>query len=103
MYFSDTTDLERAASIAECGAVKNFSANEECVIGHYVDKEGKDVILPVNGSLQNPTKVNIDLGGELEYYSIEYQKWGKPLLTNSKGGESPLGLEPGCGIALRAR
>ncbi len=102
MYFSDTTGLTRAASITECSAVKRFSADEECVIGHYVDKGGKDVILLVNASLQNPTKVEIDLGGELECYSIEYEKWGKPLLTNSKGDNSPLWLEPGCGIALRA-
>lgn len=102
MYFSDTTGLQRAASIAECSAVKSFSADEECVIGHYMDQNGKDVVLLVNASLQNPAKAEIDLGGELECYSIEYKKWGKPLLTNSKGDSSPLWLEPGCGIALRA-
>lgn len=102
MYFSDTTGLTRAASIQKCSAVKNFSADEECVIGHYVDQNGKNVILLVNASLQDPTKVEIDLGGKLECYSIEYKKWGKPLLTNAKGVSSPLWLEPGCGIALRA-
>lgn len=102
MYFTDTTDLQRAAAISQCSAVKSFSADEECVIGHYVDKDGKDVVLLVNANLYSSTKVEIDLGGELECYSIEYQKWGKPLLTSKSGRQSPLWLEPGCGIALRA-
>lgn len=101
MYFSDTTDLNRAAAICECTAIKSFSADTECVVGHYVDHDRKDVILLVNADLRYPTKVELDLGGELECYSVELQKWHKPLLVNGDNAKSPIWLEPGCGIAFR--
>ena len=103
MYFSDTTDLNRAAAISECAAIKAFSADQECVVGHYADKDGKDVILLVNADLRYPTKVELDLGGELLCYSVELQKWHKPFLINKAGVESPIWLEPGCGILFKSK
>ena len=75
----------------------------ECVFGHYTDKDGKDVILVVNANLRDPIKIDMDLGGELEYYNIELQKWMKPLLTNKNGDTGAMWLEQGCGILLRKK
>lgn len=101
LYFSDTTDIPRAKSIADCPAIQGFTADGECVCGHYTDKDGKDAVLVVNANLQYPIKIDVDLGGELEYYNIELGKWMEPLLTNAKGDKGAMWLEQGCGILLR--
>jgi len=103
LYFSDTTNLPRANCIAKCAAIQSFGTDEECVVGHYKDADGKDVILLVNASLERPAKIDIDLGGELECYRIEDNTWATPLLTTANGQTSPLWLEPGCGILLRKK
>ena len=101
MYFTKPEGLKNARDISECGAIRSFSADEECMVGHFVDKDGRDAVLVVNCSLQNSTRVNIDLGTSLESYSTERIGWFKPLLTNKGGKTSPIWLEPGCGILLR--
>ncbi|MBQ8409179.1 MAG: hypothetical protein IJY39_09990 [Clostridia bacterium] len=101
MYFSKPDGLKGARPISECPAIKQFSSDEECMIGHYVDKDGRDVILVANCSPTSSTRVHIDLGSDLQSYSTERLGWFKPLLTNKGGKTSPLWLEPGCGILLR--
>ena len=101
MYFTNTEGLGGAKSVAECPALKQFTSDEECMIGHYADKDGKDVILVVNCSLQNSTRIHPELGGEIVSFSTERIGWFKPLLTNKGGKTSPIWLEPGCGILLK--
>jgi hypothetical protein len=101
MYFTKPEGLTDAKSISECSVIKNFSSDEECVVGHYVDSNGQDVLLVVNGSLQKATTVELDMGGELEVYNLEQHTWMKPLLTARDDIKSPVWLEPGCGIAIR--
>lgn len=103
LYFSDTADLPRATPIADCPAVRSLSIDRECVVGHYVDADGKDVVLLVNADLHNSAKAEIDLGGAFEAFRIEDNTWATPLLTTVSGKTSPLWLEPGCGILLRKK
>ncbi len=103
LYFSDTTDIPRAKDITQCPAIKGFTADGECVCGHYTDADGRDTVLVVNADLTQPIKVDLDLGGELEYYNTELKKWMKPLLTNQKGDTGAMWLEQGCGILLRKK
>ena len=71
------------------------------MIGHYVDKDGKDVILVANCNPERSAKLSIDLGHELQSFSTERLGWFKPLLTNTRGASSAIRLEPVCGILLR--
>ena len=101
MYFSNAEGLNAARHVSECPAVKELSASEDCMIGHYVDVDGKDVILLVNCNPERSAGLKIDLGHEYESYSVERGGWFKPLLTNTRGASSTMRLEPGCGILLR--
>ena len=101
MYFSNTEGLKNARPISSCPAVRQLSSNVDCMIGHYVDKNGRNVILLVNCDPERSARLSIDLGHEYESFSTERLGWFKPLLTNCKGASSALRLEPGCGILLR--
>ena len=101
MYFTNTEGLKGARPVSECPAIKDFSSDEDCMIGHYVDKDGRDVIMVANCNPERSTKISVDLGGELLSYSTERLGWFKPLLTNKGGKTSPMWLEPGCGILLK--
>lgn len=103
LYFTNTEGLDRAHSIDECTAISEFTSSEECVIGHYRDSDGSDVVLVVNGSLQASAKISLNVGGELECFNTETREWRAPLLTTARGKTSPMWLEPGCGILLRAK
>ena len=103
MYFTKPEGLTGAKSISKCSIIRSFSSDEECVVGHYIDQSGQDVLLVVNGSVKNATRVALDLGGELETYSLEQLNWIKPLLTAREGIKSPMWLEPGCGMVLRVK
>ena len=103
MYFSNTEGLINARPISECPAIKNFASTVDCMIGHYVDKNGKDVIVVANCNPEKSVKIDVDMGGELELYSTETLSWIKPMLVNKGGKESPMWLEPGCGVLLRTK
>lgn len=102
MYFSKTDGLTGALPISECSAVSEFSSDEECMIGHYADCDGKDVILVANCTPCKSIRVNIRLGDKkLQSYSTERLEWLDIARVNNEEQESPVWLEPGCGILLR--
>jgi hypothetical protein len=103
MYFTNTADLSNARPVSECPAIKDFSSDTDCMVGHYIDKNGQDAILIANCNPERSTKISVDIGGEAEMFSTEAQSWIKPMLVNRHGQESPMWLEPGGGILIRVK
>lgn len=103
MYYTNPEGLKNARHISECIAIKEFSSDTDCMVGHYVDKNGKNVIIIANCNAEKSTKINVDIGGESEIYSTETLDWIKPMLINRHGQESPMWLEPGSGILIRVK
>ena len=104
LYFTDPKTLrEGAKSVAECPALKGFSADGVCAVGHYTDLDGTPAVLVVNEDLTKPTRIFPDLGGEIETYNTESESWVSPRLANGRGALTDLMLEPGCGLLLRKK
>jgi len=101
MYFTNSEDYKNALPVTVCSPIKHFSSDEDCMLGHYVDTDGKDIILVVNCNPLHPAKIDIDLGNDIKYYNTEYHDWFPPMLTNKRGQSSPIWLEPGCGILIK--
>lgn len=102
MYFSKEQNFKEAQTIDICSDIRNFSSDQQCVLGHYVDKVQDDIWLVVNIDLHNSANVEIDLGNQLMYYNTQSESWQELMLTSRKG-ESPIWLEAGCGILIKAK
>ena len=106
MYFSDPSISTRAKSVSDCPAIKAFNSDLPCMIGVF-DDGGDAVVMIVNMSLEHSTRFDIDLGGELLWWSTEYDKYIKPLTTvghnlpGSATKTSPMWLAPGDAIVVR--
>lgn len=103
IYFTDPMGLTGAKAVSECPALKSFSSDSACAIGHYTDTDGTSVVLIVNDDLKKPIRIFPDLGGDIEVYSTEAEAWQSPHLTTAHGSVSDLWIEPGCGILLRKK
>jgi len=101
MYFTDYDRIPRAKPISACGAIRSFSSDVPCMIGHFKDTDGEDIFLLVNTSLERSSRIYIDLDGELSVFSHNEGGFAKPLLQNISGAKSPLWLNAGCGIVVK--
>lgn len=108
MYFSDTLGISRAKNVSECPEIKGFSSDLPCMVGMYEDN-GESVAVIVNMSLEHSTKFDIDLGGELLWWSTEENRYIRPLITagNKLPGAvaktTPMWLAPGDAIIVRSK
>jgi len=101
MYFTNHDRIPRAKFIDECRTIRGFSSDEPCMIGHFRSREGEDVFLVVNTSLERSSRIHMDIGGEIVIFSHNDGRFDKPHLTNASGAKSPLWLNAGCGIVLK--
>ena len=108
MYFTDTSVSSRAKSVADCPAIKAFSSDLPCMVGTF-DDGGDTVAIIVNTSLEHSTRFEIDLGGELLWWSTEYNKYIKPLtkvgvdLPGAATKTTPAWLAPGDAVVVRVK
>ena len=108
MYFSDTSICSRAKSVEDCPEIKSFSSDRPCMVGAF-DDGGDTVVMIVNMSLEHSTRFDIDLGGELLWWSTELDKYIEPLtrvgvdLPGSATKTSPMWLAPGDALIVRVK
>ena len=78
------------------------------MIGTY-DDGGDTVAIIVNTSLEHSTRFEIDLGGELLWWSTEHNKYIKPLtnvgvdLPGAATKTTPAWLAPGDAVVVRVK
>ncbi len=101
MYFTHPEGIPGAKSVAECPALKSFESDVPCMVGHFRDTDGGDVLMVVNASLERSTRIAPVMDGGVLEYSADRGGFASPLLTNRDGNVSPLWLTAGSGTVLK--
>lgn len=101
MYFTHPAGIDGAKSAAECPALRGFESDTPCMIGHFRDTDGGDVLAVVNCSLEKSTRIVPAADGELLEFSADRGGFARPLLANRDGDTSPMWLTAGSGTVLK--
>ncbi|MDO4528509.1 MAG: hypothetical protein Q4C03_06995 [bacterium] len=101
MYFTHPDGIGGAKSVNECPALHGFESDTPCMIGHFRDTDGADVLVIVNASLEKSTRIAPNVDGEILEYSADRGGFVKPILVNRRGNSSPMWLTAGMGTVLK--
>lgn len=101
MYFTHPAGIKGAKSAAECPALQGFESDTPCMIGHFRDTDGGDVLVVVNNSLEKSTRITPAVDGTVLEYAADRGGFAAPILTNRGGSVSPMWLTAGSGTVLK--